>query len=164
MLWKITEMNAEVEKAEREKRVFQEFIKKSGLPINPESVESCKPPKPDIICFHESEGYVAFELVEVCDPNIAKAISALRNEGGVRYIRGSDPSLDVIRKKFTKPYNSEYPIELLCYQDGRTVSPDASIRDAVDRLISMNNGKFRRIWLLGDKCESVWALVKRHGC
>jgi hypothetical protein len=111
-------MNAEVDKAKREKRVFQDFIKKSGLSINRKSVESCNLPNPDILCLHESEGYVAFELVEVCDPNIAKAISALRNDGGVLYIRGSDPSLDVLRKKFTKPYNSEYPIELLCTKTG----------------------------------------------
>jgi hypothetical protein len=149
-------MNAEAEKAERERSVFEAFIQESGIPINPESVESCRPPKPDILCLHGSEGHVAFELVEVCDPNIAQTTSVIGKEGGVRFVRGSDPSLDVLRKKLKKTYKSEYPIELICYQDGRTISPDAVILAAIYPLISINNGQFRRIWLLGNKCHLVW--------
>jgi hypothetical protein len=150
-------MNAKAEKAERERRVFQDFIQKSGLPISPESVESRECPEPDILCVHESEGRIAFELVEICDPHIAKTLSALGKTGGVGFIRGTDTTSEQLQKKFTKPYKSEYPIELLCYQAGRTISPDAVIRDAIRQVISsMNNGKFRRIWLLGDKCDLVW--------
>jgi hypothetical protein len=50
----------ESRKSSEERAVFHDFIKKSGLPINPESVESCCPSKPDILCFKENEGNVAF--------------------------------------------------------------------------------------------------------
>src|ERR1700730_6680345 len=62
----------EANKAARERAIFHIFIeKKPGLRINPESVESCCPPKPDILCFQENEGNVAFELAEICAPDIA---------------------------------------------------------------------------------------------
>jgi hypothetical protein len=104
-------MNKEAEKAARERGVFHDFIKKSGLPINPKSVESCCPPKPDILCFQEDEGNVAFELAEICDPDIARIIA----QGGGATL-ASDPSGYVIREKLKKHYQTEYPVELLCYK------------------------------------------------
>ena len=54
-------MNRAAEKAERERCVFQKFIKMSKLPIVPESVESRPPPEPDILCLDAGEGRIAFE-------------------------------------------------------------------------------------------------------
>jgi hypothetical protein len=73
-------MNREAEKAARERNVFQHFIEKSRLPICPKSVESCSPPKPDILCFQENDGNVAFELVEICAEDLARKISAIGKE------------------------------------------------------------------------------------
>ncbi len=67
------------------------FLAESKLPIEPSSVEKCLPPEPDILCHHKVEGAVAFELVEICDPILAEFMSTV-TEGGVTYIRTSDPS------------------------------------------------------------------------
>lgn len=156
-------MNTQAAKAERERLVFKTFIKtntfieKSGLQIISEIVESCEPPKPDIVCYcQKKEGKVAFELVEICDENLARKISAIRGSGGVEYVRSRDPSWEVLRKKLKKIYQTEYPVELLCYVSGRTISPDIVILDRIRPMIDMDNGQFRRIWLLGDQCHLVW--------
>lgn len=145
----------EEEKAERERAVFQAFIKASGLKIDPESVESCKPPRPDIVCFQENDGNIAFELVEICAQDLASKISAIKKEE-FGFVRSNDPSRDVLQKKLKKHYETEHPIELLCYTAGRTISPDDVILAAIHPMIDMNNGQFRRIWLLGDQCHLVW--------
>jgi hypothetical protein len=144
-------MNKEAEKAARERVVFHDFIKKSGLPINPESVESRCPPEPDILCFQENEGNVAFELPEICAKDIACTIA----QGG-GFLWTSDPSRYVIREKLKKNYQTENPVELLCYTARRTVSPDHLIIEEIRPMIDMDNGQFRRIWFLGDQCDLVW--------
>lgn len=66
----------DAEKAARERAIFHEFIKKKpGLRINPENVESRGQREPDILCFQENEGNVAFELVEICAQDIARTIA-----------------------------------------------------------------------------------------
>src|ERR1700691_6075469 len=114
-------MNAEEEKAARERLVFQAFIKASGLPISPESVESRKPPEPDILCVHEGDGKLAFELVEICAEDIARKLSAIGKEK-FGFLRSADPSRDVLQKKLKKNYRTEYPVDLLCYTSGRAIS------------------------------------------
>jgi hypothetical protein len=141
----------EAEKAARERAVFHDFIKKKpGSRINPESVESRCPPEPDILCFQENEGNVAFELAEICAQDIACTIA----QGG-GFLWTSDTSRK-IREKLKKNYQTENPVELLCYTDGRTVSWDQLIKEEIRPLIDMDNGQFRRIWLLGDQCHLVF--------
>lgn len=57
----------EKDKSKIELAVFNSFIEASGLPIIPNSIEKTDPPAPDILCEHESEGKIAFELVELID-------------------------------------------------------------------------------------------------
>ena len=144
----------EAEKAARERAIFHDFIKKKpGSRIKPESVESRCTPEPDILCSQENEGNVAFELVEICDPDIARIIA----QGGGFVGWTSDPTQNEIRKKLKKNYQTEYPVELLCYTDGKTVSWDELIKEEIQILIDMvDNGQFRRIWLLGDQCHLVF--------
>jgi hypothetical protein len=71
-------------------------------------------------------------------------------------VRSSGPSWEVLRKKLKKQYQTEYQVELLCYTAGRTVDADDGIIEKIRRLIDMNTGQFRRIWLLGDQCHLVW--------
>jgi hypothetical protein len=152
----------EAVKKKRERLVFKTFIEtktfieKSGSQIISETVESPEPPEPDIVCFcQKKEGKVAFELVELCAEDIARAISAI-SKGGLIYIRTEDPSRDVLRAKLKERYQTKSPVELLCYKAGRTVSPDTVILEEIRPIIDMDNGQFERIWLLGDQCHLVW--------
>jgi len=88
-------VSSEHHKGRLELEVFGRFLELSGLPIDPTSVEKRLPPEPDILCRHETEGIVAFELVEMCDRNLAK-FTAQADEG---YLRTSDPSAVVISNK-----------------------------------------------------------------
>jgi len=148
-------MNADAEKAARERRVFQAFIQEAALPIYPESVQSRCPPEPDILCCHRLEGWVAFELAEICDSDIARRIQA-RHRNEAEFIRGSDPSLRILKDKLKKTYKTEYPVELLCYTAGRVISPDAVILEGIRRATDMNKGQFRRFWLVADRWYLVW--------
>jgi hypothetical protein len=90
-------MSRAAEKAERERCAFQKFIRMSKLPIVPESVESRPHPEPDILCLDAKEGYIAFELVEICEEGLARKLSAIgREEFG--FVRSRDPSWSVLRK------------------------------------------------------------------
>ena len=75
-----------------------------------------------------------------------------------RFVRSADPSRDVLRKKLKKKYHTEYPVELLCYTAGRTISPDDVILAEIRLLIEANSGEFRRVWLFADRCHLVWPL------
>jgi len=153
-------MSAEAEKAARGRRVFQEFIDKSGLPISPQTVESRRPPEPDILCCHRDEGRIAFELAEICDSAIARGTrGGIRNE--VEYIRSSDPSRRIVKDKLKKIYKTEHPTELLCYNAGSVISPDVQIIEGIRRAIDMSKGQFQRIWLLADRCHLVWPVRAR---
>ena len=68
------------EKQQRELRVFQEFIKRSGLAIVSGSIESRNSPEPDMLCNVIGEDCIAFELKEVCDPRLAEGVSKLRRD------------------------------------------------------------------------------------
>lgn len=139
-------MASEHDKGEVETEVFRRFLELSGLPIAPSSIEKRLPPEPDILCRHDTEGIVAFELVEMCDRNLAKFI-AKASEG---YLRTSDPSSIVISKKLQCSYEATAPIELLCHV-GRIISPDNLILPTIAPYFASYRHVFRRAWLLGRK-------------
>ncbi len=149
-------MSSEQDKALIELKVFKEFVQKAQLPVNFESIK--KPGEqsdPDIFCtFHNGE-HVAFELVEICASDIAIQISNLRES----YIRTSDPTEEIVRNKLAKSitYKTQLPIELLCYTNGRVVSPDDLIIAVIRECSDLTEGRFRKIWLLGEKgVYEVW--------
>ena len=151
-------MSDDEKKAARELQVFEDFISRCGLPIDRQSIKKCYPPEPDILCKVSGE-YVAFELAEVCSPEIPRAISHIPRPGGVsNFIWSSDPVPEIARKKIkkSKNYRTDYPIELLFYTDGRVVqTPDMSISSIRD-LFSSGTGCFRRVWFMGNEtCECV---------
>jgi hypothetical protein len=53
--------------AAKERTIFLEFVLASGLDIDVGSVQSRKPPEPDIICEIAGRGMVGFELTELID-------------------------------------------------------------------------------------------------
>lgn len=146
-------MRTETDKAAEERSIFLRFIQAAGLSVDPKSVSKRLPPEPDILCIDENEGPVAFELVELCDPNLAKSIA----KASGAYIRTSDPSVGILEKKFTRTYQTAYPIELLCYVSGRIVTPDSTIIPSIKPWCGARRHPFRRVWLLGKKgVHCVW--------
>ena len=140
-------MNGEAIKGERELEIFAEFVRLSGNPIHMASVAKRLPPEPDILCTHDEAGLVAFELVELCDPNLAQAF-ANPSRPGNDYVRTSDPSAWIIQKKLRKSYRTDHPIELLCYTDGRIITPANVILPTIRPRLRSFNHVFRRAWLL----------------
>jgi hypothetical protein len=146
-----------IEKAARELRVFREFIALAGLPIDPTTVENREPPEPDIRCVIDGLGPTGFELVELCNSELAKDIGDQRKRGTPpKFLMLDDPSPAALRSKLRKVYQTDLPIELVCYS-GRTAVPDdlsaLTLRDVIG---SEGTGSFRRIWFLGNrKCEVI---------
>lgn len=146
-------MNREEAKAAHEREVFTRFAAVARLPLVPGSVESRPPPEPDISCELAGSGRVAFELVDLVDEDLARAVAeaARRPEesSGVWY---GDQTLDTVRWKLTRTqYATQHPMELLAY-GGDTLLPydvwrpkfEQRLKDVFDRA----NSKFRRLWVV----------------
>ena len=61
--------------------------------------------------------YVAFELAEVCSPEIPREMSHVPpTEGVSKFIRSGNPVSEIARKKRekSKDYRTDYPIERHC--------------------------------------------------
>ena len=153
-------MSDDEKKAARERKVFEDFISRSGLPIDRQSIRKCDPPEPDILCKVSGE-YVQFELAEVCSKEIPIAISHTSPTGGVsNFTRSGDPIPEIARKKIKKSenYRTAYPIELLFYTAGRVVQPPDMSIPSIQDLFSSGAGNFRRVWFMGqpnETCECV---------
>jgi hypothetical protein len=148
-------MASEADKAKREIAVFTRFVEVSGIPVDVGTVEKRVPPEPDLLCSHQSDGLVAFELVELCDPNLAKVFADPFRPGS-EYIRTSDPSGWIVRSKLRKSYETSHPIELLCYTDGRVITPADVIIPTIQPYLNSFAHVFRRAWLLCD--SEVWVV------
>lgn len=151
-------MGTEQEKSKVELAVFAEFISRANISIDPESIN--KPgtqAEPDIFCTLNNGEQVAYELVEICSPDIAATLSKIK-KGGSASLVTSDPTGRTLRQKLHKTYRTTLPIELLCYTNTRTVSPDDVILSEAQRWANAIKGPFRKVWLLGEKgVYEVWA-------
>lgn len=98
---------------------------------------------------------VAFELVELCNPKLAKDIADQRKRGakpGFHWV--DDPSEEAFRGKLEKSYRTDFPIELLCYTGRTGVPDDMSLATLRELATTHGLGPFRRVWFLGEKsCE-----------
>ncbi|HKW92752.1 MAG TPA: hypothetical protein VJX92_12695 [Methylomirabilota bacterium] len=65
------------DQAQGERALFRIFAEAAGLPIRPASIRSKQPPEPDLRCFVDGDGPVAFELGEVVNP----ALAEMTNQG-----------------------------------------------------------------------------------
>jgi hypothetical protein len=151
-------MNSVERQSAIELAVFEEFRKKTALPIVPGSVtKHSGESEPDITCALEGEGAVAFELTEICEDTLAANLSALLKGRGEIVLSVSDPSSSIARKKLRKNYRTEYPLELLCYTNARVVATDDMIVASLQRQLDAQKGPYRRVWLLGEKAlYEVW--------
>ena len=154
-------MSDNSEKAQRELRVFNEFVDCSDLVVVPKSIENRGPPEPDILCEVRDEGHVAFELKELCDPSIAQICSDLVRENSEesKYVRSANPVGNMSKKARTKQYESDFPVELLFYTDGRIICPPDTVIPTIRRAFDNNRHQFRRVWFMGqpdETCECVF--------
>jgi len=151
-------MSTEQDKALVELAVFSEFVSKANLPVRLESIRKLgKHSEPDIFCTMNNGEEVAFELVEICADNLASLIAKLRNGGTATTSSTFDPTENILRKKLHKTYKTQLPIELLCYTNGRVVTPDDRIIAVARSWADAIESPFRKVWLLGEKeVYEIW--------
>jgi hypothetical protein len=149
-------MGTEKAKGTSEVAVFAAFVSAASLPYDLRAVEKRLPPEPGLLCAHQPDGPVAFELLEICDANLAE-FNATVKEGGAYYMRTADPSAQLIAKKLRRNYETTHPIELLCYSAGRVVTPADVIIPAIRPYLRSLHHVFRRAWLLSrGQVYEVW--------
>jgi hypothetical protein len=97
---------------------------------------------------------VAFELVNLCDPELAKVVAAGPNARTGAFST-SDPSARIVKNKLGKTYDSQHPIELLIYADGPIITPDDVIIPTIRPILESADSTFRRVWFMGEKCTCL---------
>lgn len=151
-------MGTEKDKAKTENNVFREFLEQTKLKVDTFDNPG-KESEPDILCKMTDGEEIYFELVEICEQDLAKDIFQLR-KGKVELIEASsrsNPTNEVIHKKLKKEYITQLPIELICYTSGRVIPPDDIILEEACKCANSTKGPFRKIWLLGEKnIYEVW--------
>jgi len=137
-------------KVELERWAFDEFARHARLPIRPGSVESRRPPEPDILCEVEGDGPVAYELVELIDPLLAENASvAVRKGVPAEATWVGDPTRERIEAKLLKSYRAACPVELVAWASPFITPPDvwqATHAEALRALAA--SSQFRRIWVV----------------
>jgi hypothetical protein len=150
-------MPSEIEKEKQEQAAFHRFAARSGQSGTWLSVESRKPQEPDLLCTHSIWGHIAFELVRICNPHIAKVQTA----GAMatqQMVIASDPSERIVRNKLAKSYVSRHPIELLIYTDGQVITSDDAIIPTILPCFDAVPHPFRKIWFMGETViECLWS-------
>lgn len=94
-------------KASRERTIFMWFSAAAPLDIDPSTITSREPPAPDIACATFRDERMAFELVELCSPEVAKMVGDFnKRRGRACFTYATDPSRDALLKKLKKQYAS----------------------------------------------------------
>lgn len=151
------DMGTEEHKGKVELAVFREFVERCPLAIDLGSIQKCAgESEPDILCQLSPGEVVAFEMVEICASDVARNTLKAKSSSTAAFW-SSDPTAAIVRKKLRKTYRTAHPVELLCYTNGRVVTPDGEIREQLVRWVNAIDGPFRRVWLLGEQDVShVW--------
>lgn len=138
---------SETQKGRIELKVFERFAKLRTPPVVPNTAEKRQPPEADILCTIVGGERVAFEMAEACAPEFAEALQL-----GHEFAWGNDVSEVTLRKKLSKSYPTEHPVELVLYV-GRTALPDDAIEAKIKPILAESFGQFRCIWFLGDELK-----------
>ncbi len=140
-------------KAELERRQFGYFLNQIPCEHKCEEIESRCKPEPDIL-FRKS---IAFELTEICPPEVAHLNSILPKVGGVKLVYPANTAAERISEKLTIPYVSSFPLELLCFRTSRTLWHDEVVLSELrTALASHAKIQFQRIWYCGEKVEIIY--------
>jgi hypothetical protein len=99
---------AEDLKAKRERTIFARFSSAARPDMDLATVQSCRPRAPDIACSTASGERLAFELAELCPPEVAKAVGDdLKAGGGATFTWTTDPTRRVLLKKLRACYTCD---------------------------------------------------------
>ena len=149
-------MGSDEIKTPRELEAFLRFIEAEGYPIDPESIQKLRgESQPDFSCRTFAGEHFAFEVTALSDTAVAKMIARAPKESAGAIWPG-DPTARILRNKMQKTYQTDLPVELLCYWDARTVSTDDMIIATIEEIASGVSNPFRRVWYLGE--EGVYLL------
>src|SRR5262249_49471496 len=110
---------------------------------------SRRPPEPDILCAIEERGPVAFELVDLIDESLARAVArAVR--GKVEGVWYGKSRLEALREKCGKTYQTQHPIELVVCADEMDVEllEPPSPKFAGEAGVLLQQSPFQRIWVV----------------
>lgn len=157
------------EQKKEEKEVFLDFVKRSGLPIDKKTIDYGDDAKnePDMKCRVGEDAYVAFELKEICDEEIAEWIAHLHKK--LKKDQPAEPTFKCLndmrtmsenfvaflKEICTKRYQTNYPVELLLYTSRTTLTDDVIIDD-IDNQSNSLKLQFRKVWLMTeDVCGCV---------
>lgn len=144
-------------KDDEEVAVFSSFAEAAKLSLDLRTVKKRQPPEPDIRAWLESEGPVAYELTELCDPDLARLIAKPEEAHGA-FLWTADPSSRIVKKKLLMQYQTDCPVELLCYTNGPIVTPDDVLIPTLRSLLECRSGCFRRAWLFGETgAHEIWS-------
>jgi class 3 adenylate cyclase len=148
-------MSSDDRKRMGELRAFEGFVRASGLPVDPTSVECLDPPAPDIRCMLSASPYL-FELGEVTDEGLARGYSHSLRTGEITggFFSQSEPLEYMISSKAdkAKKYRTDgFPVDLLLYY-WKHPPYDPAIEQTLTRSAGLthqilDSGLFARIWV-----------------
>ena len=131
-------------KKQDERRVFSEFIKTVGWPVEEATVESKEPKAPDILYTFDGKS-VAFELLSVTQQEFLQPLT------NAQIIYPDETTLrSNLLKKLGTEYESDFPIELLIYYRNSMATNDLNLITTQEVLWNNSHDQFRRIWYLGE--------------
>jgi len=87
-------------------------------------------------------------VAEICNEDIAREI---KNPSGQAFWTSSRLR-ETTKKKLSRSYETEYPVELLLYVNGREITPDNVLIPKLKSILRSTKTpktKFKRIWFLG---------------
>ncbi|ADI29444.1 hypothetical protein [Methylotenera versatilis] len=147
-------------KQRNEQAAFARFIGRLGEENHWSRISSRPEPEPDLLCTHIEEGEIAFELVSLTDPLIAK-VQAAGERARTDAFSTSDPSERIIRNKLHKTYKTNIcRIELLIYTDGQIMTTDDEIIPTIQPWFDAIHHPFKRIWFMGQfETSCLWSVV-----
>lgn len=145
-------MGTDTSKSANERSVLEYLIGERNLPINRSSIAKLLGDRmPDFRATTLDGELVAFEITEICAQEVARLISEAKR-GETFAIHTADPTSYILTSKLSKRYAIDYPIELVCFWGGRTISTDDMIVPTMQCILeSALANPFRRVWYVGEE-------------
>lgn len=138
-----------LDKQNRELSSFWEFIERADLEFDAATATNRDPPEPDILCLDKDRRPHAFELVELCDSEIAE-LYGKRDLPAVWTMFVGGPDLSKVERKLTNSYVTEATCHLLCYSDGRTAAKDDLLIAKLREIDFSKQSNFSSVWFMGE--------------
>lgn len=154
---------SEQQKADFERNQFLRAAEIAGVEVVADSVESRRPPEPDILCTLGTGEIVAFELVELVDPDEPRSVSRAIETGSIEVfgIDTTKPTCRSLRRKLVENlYRTQHPMELIAFGSDTLGPKNMWVPTHDNNLIQdwLNQSAFRRLRVvcLGRREPGVW--------